>query len=249
MKVEVFSINNVSKVFYLEKDSIEVLNNLNLKGYKGEIIGIVGPSGSGKSTILNILSKILKPTSGDVLVNGKIGYMFQKDHLLNWLSIYHNILLGLEIEKKKTPENIERTLELLNKYNLKDFINSYPKQLSGGMKQRIALIRTLSIKPDLLLLDEPFSALDFQTRIDICDDVYKMIKDQNICAILVTHDISEAISMCDRVVLLSNRPTVIKKEYNLGNVFKDINTPFERRTHPLFNRYFNEIWAELRNNE
>lgn len=244
--MEVFSINNVSKIYYHKSGFVEVLKDFNLKGNKKEIIGIVGPSGSGKSTILNILANLLEPTTGNVMVNGKIGYMFQKDHLLNWLNIYKNIIFGLEIEKKDTPLNITRTTNLLEKYHLKEFIKSYPKQLSGGMKQRIALIRTLSINPDLLLLDEPFSALDFQTRIEICDDVYQIIKDQNICAILVTHDISEAISMCDRVILLSKRPATIKKEYQLNTLFKDCKSPFERRTHPLFNRYFNEIWQELR---
>ena len=246
--MEVFSMENVDKIYYHKNGSLEVLKDINLTGKRKEIIGIIGPSGSGKSTILNILSGILNVTNGKIKVNGKIGYMFQKDHLLNWRNIYKNIILGLEIKKQDSYINVKKSIDLLGKYNLKDFINNYPKQLSGGMKQRIALIRTLSINPDLLLLDEPFSALDFQTRIDICDDVYKMIKDQNICAVLVTHDISEAISMCDRVILLTNRPATIKKEYDFKNTFKDVKTPFERRTHPLFNHYFNEIWNELRDN-
>lgn len=242
---EVFNIENVKKTFYDQNSSLLVLDNLSLKGYKKEIIGIIGPSGSGKSTILNILSNLLKIDEGTVKVNGKVGYMFQRDHLLEWRNIYDNILFGLEIEKNLTTSNKSNAVSLLEKYGLKDFINAYPKQLSGGMRQRISLIRTLSIKPDLLLLDEPFSALDYQTRINICDDVYKMIKDQNICSVLVTHDIGEAISMCDKVVILSNRPAKIKKIYDFTKTFDDVKTPFERRTHPLFNRFFNEIWQEL----
>ncbi len=243
---EIIKLTNVSKNFYQQNSELEVLQTLNLEGTKGEIIGILGPSGCGKSTILNIISGLIKPTSGDIEINGKIGYMFQKDHLLAWRTILNNILIGLEINKGKTEVHIDKAKKYLDKYGLMDFINSYPSELSGGMKQRIALIRTLMIEPDILLLDEPFSALDYQTRLSICNDVYKMIKDQNICSILVTHDIGEAISMCDKVLILSSRPAKIKKEYNFKQVFKDNQLPFDRRTNPLFNQYFQEIWNELR---
>ena len=169
------------------------LNGISLNLRDNEFVAILGPSGSGKSTILNILTKLLKPTSGDVIINGKIGYMFQKDNLLEWRNIMDNITIGLEIQKKKTDEAMERVERLLKTYDLWDFRNMYPKELSGGMRQRVALIRTLAVAPDILLLDEPFSALDYQTRLLVSDDVYRIIKNEGKSAIMVTHDISEAI--------------------------------------------------------
>ena len=171
--------------------------------------------------------------------------MFQKDHLLEWRNVLDNILIGLEIQKKKTTENIEKVISLIKKYGMGDFINNYPLELSGGMRQRIALIRTLSLNPDILLLDEPFSALDYQTRLEVCDDVHKIIKDQEIATILVTHDISEAISMCDRIIVLSKRPAIIKSTYDLKGVFCKESTPLTIRKHPLFGQYFDSIWEIL----
>ena len=181
-------ISNLNQTFYTKDGELEVLKNINFNLMEGQILTILGPSGSGKSTILNILTKLLKPTSGDVIINGKIGYMFQKDNLLEWRNIMDNITIGLEIQKKKTDEAMERVERLLKTYGLWDFRNMYPKELSGGMRQRVALIRTLSVDPDILLLDEPFSALDYQTRLMVNDDVYKIIKNENKSVILVTHD-------------------------------------------------------------
>lgn len=238
-------LKDIHKVFYSESGKVESIKQLDLSLSKGEIIGIVGPSGSGKSTILNLISGLIVPTSGSVLVNGSVGYMFQKDHLLEWRNVLDNILIGLEIQKKKTPENIKKVIDLTYKYGMGDFIHNYPLELSGGMRQRIALIRTLALQPDILLLDEPFSALDYQTRLEVCDDVHKIIKEQHISAILVTHDISEAISMCDKIIVLSKRPARIKKVYELKNVFGNNLTPLTIRKHPLFSQYFDSIWETL----
>lgn len=189
----IVDVKNLTKNFYNKDGEIKVLNDINFSLNGGEILTLLGPSGSGKSTILNILTELLKPTSGKVNITGNIGYMFQKDHLLEWRTIMDNILIGLEIQKKKTPEALSRIERLLKTYGLWDFRNMYPKELSGGMRQRVALIRTLAVNPDILLLDEPFSALDYQTRILVSDDVYKIIRNEGKSAILVTHDISEAI--------------------------------------------------------
>ena len=209
-------MKNVSKTFYTEIGALDVLEDITFNLNEGEIIAIVGPSGSGKSTLLNIISKLIEPTEGEIYVDGEIGYMFQRDHLFNWRTVWKNIMLGLEIKKEKNQENIDKTKELLTKYGLIDFINSYPQELSGGMRQRIALIRTLATNPQVLLLDEPFSALDYQTRINVSEDIFKMIKDSNVSAILVTHDISEAIAMADRVIVLSHRPAKLKKIIDLN---------------------------------
>ena len=181
---------------YITGDLVQTaLNDVSLNLRDNELVAILGPSGSGKSTILNILTNLLKPTSGDVIINGKIGYMFQKDNLLEWRNIMDNITIGLEIQKKKTDEAMKRVERLLKTYDLWEFRNMYPKELSGGMRQRVALIRTLAVAPDILLLDEPFSALDYQTRLLVSDDVYRIIKNEGKSAIMVTHDISDALSI------------------------------------------------------
>ena len=191
---EIVKVNNLCKNFFTKEGELEVLKNISFTLNQGEIISLLGPSGSGKSTILNILTNLLKPTSGDVIINGKIGYMFQKDNLLEWRNIMDNITIGLEIQNKKTDEAMKRVERLLKTYNLWEYRNMYPKELSGGMRQRVALIRTLSTGPDVLLLDEPFSALDYRTRLIVSDDVYKIIKNEGKSAILLTHDISEDLS-------------------------------------------------------
>lgn len=199
-----------------------------------------------------MLCGLLKPESGEVLLNEKpleesvtnIGYMLQKDHLFEWRTVYSNLLLGLEIQKRNKPDSREKVEHLLENYGLDKFRNSRPSQLSGGMRQRAALIRTLALDPDLLLLDEPFSALDYQTRLSVCDDIGKIIKQEDKTAILVTHDISEAISMADRVIIFSKRPATIQKiipiQFNMEN-----RTPMSSRSAPEFKNYFNEIWKEL----
>lgn len=237
-------MKNVSKTFYTEIGALDVLENITFNLNEGEIIAIVGPSGSGKSTLLNIISKLIEPTEGEIYVDGEIGYMFQRDHLFNWRTVWKNIMLGLEIKKEKNQENIDKIKELLTKYGLIDFINSYPQELSGGMRQRIALIRTLATNPQVLLLDEPFSALDYQTRINVSEDIFKMIKDSNVSAILVTHDISEAIAMADRVIVLSHRPAKLKKIIDIKTDSPD-NTPFNKRLSSEFRKYFDEIWGLL----
>ncbi|MGN1031914.1 MAG: ABC transporter ATP-binding protein, partial [Intestinibacter sp.] len=209
-----------------------------------------GPSGSGKSTILNILTKLLEPTSGEVAINGTIGYMFQRDHLLDWRTIMDNITIGLEIMKRKDSKSIERIERLLKTYGLWEFRNMYPKELSGGMRQRVALIRTLSVDPDILLLDEPFSALDYQTRLMVNDDVYRIIKNENKTALLVTHDISEAIAMSDKIAVISKRPSIIKSEHKIEfEDLKDDRTPFKCRKVPKFQTYFDILWKEIDNYE
>ena len=237
-------MKNVSKTFYTEIGALDVLEDITFNLNEGEIIAIVGPSGSGKSTLLNIISKLIEPTEGEIYVDGEIGYMFQRNHLFNWRTVWKNIMLGLEIKKEKNQENIDKTKELLTKYGLIDFINSYPQELSGGMRQRIALIRTLATNPQVLLLDEPFSALDYQTRINVSEDIFKMIKDSNVSAILVTHDISEAIAMADRVIVLSHRPAKLKKIIDIKTDSPD-NTPFNKRLSSEFRKYFDEIWGLL----
>lgn len=245
----IVDVKKLTKNFYNKDGEIEVLKNINFSLNEGEILSLLGPSGSGKSTILNILTELLKPTSGEVNITGNIGYMFQKDHLLEWRTIMDNILIGLEIQKKKTPEAISRIERLLKTYGLWDFRNMYPKELSGGMRQRVALIRTLAVNPDILLLDEPFSALDYQTRILVSDDVYKIIRNEGKSAILVTHDISEAISMSDKIAVLSKRPSTIKSIYTIDLKISGERTPIISRSAENFKDYFNILWKEIDSSE
>ncbi|GAA0090063.1 ABC transporter ATP-binding protein [Paraclostridium bifermentans] len=245
----IVDVKNLTKNFYNKYGEIQVLNDINFSLNEGEILTLLGPSGSGKSTILNILTELLKPTSGKVNITGNIGYMFQKDHLLEWRTIMDNILIGLEIQKKKTPEAISRIERLLKTYGLWDFRNMYPKELSGGMRQRVALIRTLAVNPDILLLDEPFSALDYQTRILVSDDVYKIIRNEGKSAILVTHDISEAISMSDKIAVLSKRPATIKSIYTIDLKISGERTPIISRSAENFKDYFNILWKEIDSSE
>lgn len=235
-------LENISKSYYYQKGKLQVIDDLSLKVKEGEIVAIVGPSGTGKSTILNIIAGLIKQDSGTISVNGKIGYMFQHDLLFEWKNVYHNLFIGLEINNKVTKQDIDKAVALLEKYDLVDFKKSLPNELSGGMRQRIALIRTLMTSPDILLLDEPFSALDAQTRIKVSNDVYKTIKEEKLTAILVTHDISEAISLADRIIILSKRPAKVVKQYEIQ--FDNL-TPLEKRTNPLFLSYFNQIWNDI----
>ena len=247
---EIVKVVNLTKNFYTKEGEMEVLKNISFTLHEGEIFSLLGPSGSGKSTILNILTNLLEPTSGEVSIKGTIGYMFQNDHLLEWRSIMDNITLGLEImHKKNDKKSMERIERLLKTYGLWEFRNMYPKELSGGMRQRVALIRTLSVDPSILLLDEPFSALDYQTRLMVNDDVYKVIKNENKSVILVTHDISEAIAMGDKVAVLSKRPSTIKNTYDIDLDLGSSKTPFKSRKVPAFQTYFDLLWKELDNNE
>ncbi len=242
--MKVLEFIDVKKHFCHKQDKVDVLNNLNFSVEEGQIVAIVGPSGAGKSTILNLISELIYPSSGEVKVDGNIGYMFQRDCLFEWKTIYKNILLGLEIQKSVTNEAIKRVDRMLKEYGLVDFRNSYPHQLSGGMRQRVALIRTLAVDPKILLLDEPFAALDYQTKLIVSNDIYNIIKKEKKTAIMVTHDISEAISMADKIIILSNRPATVKKEFNI-----EINeeSPLKKRKNPKFQEYFESIWDEINN--
>jgi len=241
----VLEFKNVSIKFNNQDSEIEVLDNINFSLEEGEIVAIVGPSGSGKTTILNLIAGLLKPTAGEIIASGEIGYMFQRDFLFEWRSIYRNVILGLEIKKKLTEENIERVVTMLKKYGLWDFRNNYPLELSGGMRQRVALIRTLAISPSLLLLDEPFASLDYQTKLRVSEDIYKIIRNEKKTTIIVTHDISEAIAMADRIIVLTDRPARIKKIHPINLKLDEERTPLTARKSETFRVYFNEIWGEL----
>ena len=216
---------------------------------KGEFLSIVGPSGCGKTSILSMIDGLMQPSRGKINLYGKSkpGYMLQRDHLLDWRTVEGNVLLGLQVKGMLNEETRAFTNSLLKTYGLSNFSKSYPRQLSGGMRQRAALIRTLAMEPDLLLLDEPFSALDYQTRLNVCDDIGKIIKKEGKTAILVTHDISEAISMADRVIVLAARPAYVKKKIPIQFAMEE-RTPMKARSAPEFKTYFNAIWKELNEN-
>ena len=252
MKDNILSIKDITKVYQAKNGETKALESISLDVKKGEFVSIIGPSGCGKSTILSIIAGLEEKSSGKIYVDGKeingvsteIGYMLQKDSLLEWRTIYNNVILGLEIRNMKTKENEEYVIELLKKYHLYEFKDKYPTQLSGGVRQRAALIRTLAIKPKILLLDEAFSALDYQTRIMVTKDVYDILKKEGITALIVTHDISESISLSDRVVVLTKRPAKIKNIHEI-NFDMDNRTPINCRERPEFSGYFNTLWKEL----
>ena len=245
-------IRNVSLSYHTVSGETKALSNISFNLMPSEFLAVVGPSGCGKSTLLSLICGLMKPQTGEILLNGEpvlgnspqIGYMLQHDHLFEWRTIYRNILLGPEISHTLNKEIREKAKSMLTQYGLKSFIHARPSQLSGGMRQRAALIRTLLPEPELLLLDEPFSALDYQTRLTVCDDIYEIIKKEEKTAILVTHDLSEAISMADEVLVLSARPGRIRKQvsvkFDLAN-----RTPMRSRSAPEFKDYFNTIWKEL----
>ena len=250
--MSLLKISNISLNYHSIKGETKALNNVNFEVNEGDFISILGPSGCGKSTLLNIMSGLLKPSNGQVLYKGediknnldKIGYMFQKDNLFEWNTVWENVILGLKIKKQLNAESQERVHELLDAYGLLRFKNHYPSELSGGMRQRVALIRTLALKPEILFLDEPFSALDYQSRLLVCDDVYKIIKTEKKTAIMVTHDIAEAISISEKVVVLTKRPSNVKLEIPIDFENNDL-TPFQKRKNPQFSGYFNRLWKEL----
>ena len=252
---EVVKLENISKFYHTKSGETEALKNISLSVASGEFVSIIGPSGCGKSTVLSIIAHLEEPSGGKVTINsdkqgkgkGQIGYMLQQDHLFPWLTVRQNALLGLVLRHNKTEEAEKRVDNLLKQYQLDGFASAYPNQLSGGMRQRAALIRTLAIDPAVLLLDEPFSALDYQTRLAVSDDIHFIIKNQRKTAILVTHDISEAISMSDRVVVLSKRPATVKIIYEIK--LSGEQTPLQRRKAPEFSTYFQKLWEELNENE
>ncbi len=241
---EVLKLKNVNKKYQAKNGEVEALSNITFDVQEGEFLSIIGPSGCGKSTLLSVIAGLEQKTSGDIQINGRLGYMLQKDSLLEWRTIYNNIKFGLEINHKTTKENEEYIKKLLKKYGLYEFKDKYPNQLSGGMRQRVALIRTLATKPKILLLDEAFSALDYQTRIMVTNDIFQILKNENITAIIVTHDISEAISMSDRIVVLTKRPATVKNIHTIDFEISNRN-PINCRESPKFSKYFDAIWKEL----
>ena len=242
---KLIQIVNLSKKYYSLEGETLALDNVNMELYEGEFLVVVGPSGCGKSTLLNIIGGIDSLTTGEVINihNKKIGYMLQTDSLFPWLTILDNALLGLKIRHELTKENIDYVLELLNTYGLGKDINKYPASLSGGMRQRVALIRTLALKPDILLLDEPFSALDYQTRLMVSDDVYRIIKRERKSAIMITHDIGEAVSIGDRVLVMSDKPAKVRMIFDIELTGKD--GPINNRKAPEFSRYYDMIWRAI----
>ena len=236
--MKILELQDVSKVFYSKTQQTTAVSHLSFEVNEGEFVALIGPSGCGKTTILSLICKLIAPTSGKIVTGGDnaIGYMLQRDQLFEWRTIEKNVTLGLEIMRKNNPEQRKYAEDLLKKYGLWEFRKHYPQQLSGGMRQRAALIRTLATNPDLLLLDEPFSALDFQTRLDVCDDVYSIIKKEKKTALLVTHDISEAISLADRIIVLTARPATVLTVHVTG--LGDIDSPLKRRQSPKFSKQF-----------
>ena len=247
MNKSLLEIKDLTKIYHTKNGEIKAIDNISFNLYEKEFLCIVGSSGCGKSTLLNILANLDEKSDGQIKKNKnlKIGYMLQEDALFPWLTILENATLGLEIKKIKTKENVEYVKELLTKYGLKDFINKYPSQLSGGMRQRVALIRTLAIKPDILLLDEPFSALDYVSRLMVSEDVKKIIKAEKKTVIMITHDLAEAISLADRIIVLSKRPSKIKTIYNIKI---DGSSALERRKSNKFSYYYDLLWKELDKN-
>lgn len=245
MKNKILSIENLKKSYHDKKSEIKALEDISFNIYEKEFVSIVGPSGCGKSTILSILSMLEKKSGGMFRLeeNTTVGYMLQEDSLFFWRTILDNCLIGLEITGKLNNESKNYVLNLLKTYGLSEFKDKYPASLSGGMRQRVALIRTLAIKPDILLLDEPMSALDYQSRLAISDDIYKIIKKEGKTVIMVTHDIAEAISMSDRIIVLTKRPATVKNIYEIKLTNKS--TPINNRKCKEFSTYYDTIWRDL----
>ena len=248
---EFLSVENIKLTYQTTEGETDAIKNVSFTVDKGQFVSIVGPSGCGKSTLLSCIAGLTVPTAGRIILDGQeikgvspqVGYMLQTDNLFPWRSIYKNVLLGLEIQKKLTDESTAYVNELLKKYGLWEFRDSYPSALSGGMRQRAALIRTLAVRPRLLLLDEAFSALDYQTRVTVSRDVYNILRSENQTMIMVTHDIPEAVSMSDRIIVLSKRPATVALQ---------IDTPFSKQRDTLAVRTSNEyalcydtVWKEM----
>lgn len=248
---KVLELKNINLTYQTLKTETEAIKNTSLTISEGEFVSIVGPSGCGKTTILSMISGLLKPTSGEILlcdepvtkVSTNVGYMLQRDNLFEWLNVNQNVNIGVKINHNKNCLTKEKIQDLISKYGLAGFEKSKPSELSGGMRQRVSLIRTLALNPKILLLDEPFSALDYQTRLSVQNDIHSIIKSENKTAILVTHDISEAVVMSDKVVILTKRPGTIKNIISLD--FDKSLSPLERRDSPLFNKYFRVLWENL----
>lgn len=240
---EVLKFERVEMRYHTKNGETVAVKDLSFSVKQGEFLAVVGPSGCGKTTLLSLAAGLLKPSAGKIENGGvTFGYMLQKDELFPWRTIEKTVFLPLEIQRRNTPERRQKVLSLAEKYGLKDFLKSFPRELSGGMRQRAALIRTLAAEPDVLLLDEPFSALDYQTRLNVCDDVYRIIKSEKKTAVLITHDISEAVSVADEAIVLSRRPATLVAEYALP--FGE-ETPLKRRENPAFSLWFERLWKDL----
>jgi NitT/TauT family transport system ATP-binding protein len=245
-------LSGVGLKYVNKTGEVAALQDVNLAIAEREFVSLIGPSGCGKSTILSLVAGMLNPTVGQIAIGGqvvsgtsaKVGYMLQHDHLLEWRTIKSNTFLGLEIRGLNDREHQAAALAMLERYGLKDFLNRYPRELSGGMRQRAALARTLALGPEVLLLDEPFSALDYQTRINLEEEVFQILKQEQKTVLLVTHDISEAVALSDRIVVLSPRPGTVKADYRIELTGKD-NSPFLARQAPEFRSYFRTIWNDL----
>ncbi len=249
---ELLSFQDVSFSYHNIDGETRALKNVSFTINQGEFVAVVGPSGCGKSTLLSLIMGLFEAEEGEILISGRsihdsrtnIGYMLQHDHLFEWRSVYHNVVLGLEVQHMLNAKTRQKASELLSQYGLSDFSKAKPTELSGGMRQRAALIRTLLLEPELLLLDEPFSALDYQTRLNVGDDIGQIIRRESKTALMITHDISEAISLADRIIILSERPATVKQTISLSFDLH-IDTPLMRRDSPEFKSYFNLIWKEL----
>ena len=252
MPTPYFEVAHLTKHFSTDKSTVAAIQDVSFSLQKGQFLSILGPTGCGKSTLFNLIAGLMQPDCGDIRLQGEsmllrpglTGYMLQKDHLLEWRTIRRNAQLGLELQGKLTPENIAFVDHMLDQYGLGDFKDRFPSELSGGMRQRAALIRTLAVRPDILLLDEPFSALDYQTRLSVADEIGTIIRKEGKTALLVSHDISEAISLSDRVIVLSGRPARLKKIHTISLSVEN-RTPMKAREAPEFREYFNQIWKEL----
>ena len=249
---KIVDMRGISMNYHSKEGEVTAISHIELSVNAGEFVSIVGPSGCGKSTLLSILAGLFAPSAGEVLINGRpardsrsqIGYMLQRDQLFPWRTILGNVMLGLEIQRSRTAENVAYVNELLEKYGLSEFKKYSPAELSGGMRQRAALIRTLATRPKILLLDEPFSALDYQTRLNVSEEISGILAAEKVTVILVTHDISEAISLSDRVVVLSKRPSVVRNIHKI-DLGLEQKSPILARKSPKFSEYFNRIWKEL----
>ena len=253
--MDMLCVKNAGFQYQAENGEIEAFRDIMFSVKRGQFLSIVGPSGCGKSTLLSLIAGLLPHSNGTILIDGKeisgisphIGYMLQRDNLLEWRTIWDNVVFGLEIRGTLSEQTIKRAEDLLRTYGLYEFRNKYPRQLSGGMRQRVALIRTLASGPDILLLDEAFSALDFQTRLTVTDDVYRILKAEKVTMLMVTHDIPEAVAMGDAVLILSARPACVKEIYPI--VFDEDRSPLSCRSDTRFSQYFSHIWKELREDE
>lgn len=243
---EIIRAESLSLTYQAADGETEALCDVSFSVLPGEFLSIIGPSGCGKSTLLSLVAGLLTPTGGRLFAppREKIGYMLQRDGLFDWLTIRKNVLLGLDIRKQRSADTDAYADSLLKTYGLWEFKDSFPSQLSGGMRQRAALIRTLAVRCEVLLLDEAFSALDYQTRLAVSDDIESIIRNERKTAVMVTHDISEAISMSDRVLVLSHRPGTVKSEYAI-EFSEGRSSPMQNREKKEFRSYFNQVWRDI----